>query len=237
MVLSKLLNLFFISTSSTLYAQNCLPVYSGPVQKIIVSTPRTCQLAQNMAEELRQVSLEIKRDAKVTLVIGPPSDNAGFDDGHLIEIPERFVRFNRYNNANPGDSRQPQIAVVHEYGHAIFLELLKKEFSKNFHDLFEKLEQSSKESEDFLTLGSSPKEQFNNLLQSDKYRLYSEIFNAYSELYADTVAIYYLNDPKIMFHGLYFEGLSDREYNFIQLRDFSIQHKLKSIEPFNGDLL
>ena len=220
-------------TMSAFAAGPCLPKKVDAVQKIILFSPdASCEAAQDMANVLQNVQDQFSVPAPVTLVMGPRFDNAGFDDGHMIEIPVQFIHETRYGEPALGDLAQLEAIVIHEYGHAILSQILKKNFPEEFKGIFAEMERVSAYREAGIENEKKYLKVTYNFPDEKAYVRYSQIMTPYSELFADTVAVYFLNEPGAMLRALYFDDLSRQEYKYIKLRDFSSEHTLEDLEVF-----
>lgn len=227
------LTLLSITSAFAANADICKPRKVDAVQKIVLFTPdASCEAAQDMAAVLQSVQDQFGVPAPVTMVMEPRYDNASFDDGHMIEIPVQFVHETRFGKSAYGDLAQLEVIVIHEYGHAILSQILKKNFAEEFKSIFAELERISAYRENsIIKENKSPKVTY-NFGDEKAYERYAQIMVPYSELFADTIAVYSLNEPGAMVRALYFDDLSRQEYNYIKLRDFSVEHTLKDLENY-----
>lgn len=220
-------------TSLSAQAQDtssCLLPASGPVQKLIFvanPTPAACQLAQDLADTLTSVSRTFQMSPKVTLVIGEQAGNASFDNGHIIRIPQRLLFADSLGNQYQANTDQLKAVVVHEYGHAILKEIWAQDFHEEFGELFANLEEISELAETNLELKISSRavrQMSSQLANSDAYGLYFRTLPAYSELYADALAVLFFNDPSAMYKALYYPQIPPSKEVFVGPRDFAKDH-------------
>jgi len=64
----------------------------------------------------------------------------------------------------------------------------------------------------------------------DNSRLYKIYATPYEELYADTVAVYFESNPSALTHALYFNEMTQTEYDYIKFRDFSNSYAKKDAD-------
>ncbi|MGE9745552.1 hypothetical protein [Bdellovibrio bacteriovorus] len=221
---------FFISLLlSSLPAQAVTSVscdgVTGVVREVVFLEHEDCALAKSLSDIFNQMAVTFKSSAAVNLVIGGPSDNASFDNGHIVQVPYRMVFYGKYGRKYETHLSNLYTSAAHEYGHAIFHEHLRTTAGPEFADLFSKLDQLSarklailKGASDVSFVGDST-----NLVYSPQFRLISSRMAAYAEFFADVLAVYHFQDRQAMVKALYHDGLDDFQYNYIRLRDFSSQ--------------
>lgn len=232
---------FFLSllTFSALVSEaqdsSCQLPTSGPVQNLIfVAKPSeaSCQLAQDLAQTLSDVGRTFAMSPSVTLVIGEQAGNASFDNGHIIRIPQRLVFSDSQGNQYQADTEQLKAVVVHEYGHAILKEIWAQDFREEFGELFAGLEEVSQIAETNLELKISSRavrQMSAQLANSEAYGLYFKTLPAYSELYADTLAVLFFNDPSVMYKALHYPQIPANKEVFVGPRDFAKDHSAEQL--------
>lgn len=205
---------------------------AGPVQNVLFTGSQNCPFALVMAQTLLDVTQTFQKGPPVTLVIGDKARNASFDTGHIIRIPQRLVFADKEGDDFQAEDRQLLTVVVHEYGHAILKEVWKKEFADTFGEMFADLEDLSNNAERNLTEKISSRgmrKRSEEIASQPAYRLYFLTLPAYSELYADALAVYYFNDPSVMYKALYFPSMPADKARLVVPRDFARQHSLEDL--------
>jgi hypothetical protein len=168
----------------------------------------------------------------VNLFVQHSFDNASFDGGSIIEVPEQLIFLSPYGQEFPADLVANLATVAHEYGHALlekkFENALLKQFPK--HAGFIKAQQEiSKlkiqvlEKPTSLELQKQLKEKNAALLANKNFIRFSKLTTAYSELYADVVAVYQYNEKGAIFKALYYDEMNDQQYRMVQTRDFDTE--------------
>ncbi|QDK39387.1 hypothetical protein [Bdellovibrio sp. NC01] len=184
------------------------------------------------AEDLSHVFNEIKETfggPNVTLVIGTESDNAAFDLGHMIELPYRMIFYGRYGQEYPVPRANVVTAAAHEYGHSIFHERVKKEFPQ-FTELAKDLANLSNVKEAYYRKQvpySKVDEANKEIAKVTNYADFVNYLSAYSEFFADVIAVYQYDSKSAMVQALYYDAMSKEEFNYISLRDFDHEPSMR----------
>ncbi len=168
---------------------------------------------------------------KVSLIIHRASGNASFDYGGNISIPQSLIFPGKYGHTIYGNQFKISSIFAHEYGHAVFNEELKKrEFFKVFNLYSRRISELRVKNLLAYTNGNignminRTKDQMNDLSERRKqldYIKMRDFITAYSELYADVVATYLVNQKSDIFEALYHDSLNDRQYEMLKARSFS----------------
>lgn len=196
---------------------------NGAVREVIFLEHQDCELAASLSDIFNEMAQTFQSTASVNLVIGGPSDNASFDNGSIVQVPYRMVFYGKYGRSYEVPLSNLYVSAAHEYGHAIFHEALRKSAGDEYKNLFAKLDDLSarklailKGASDVNFVGDSTA-----LYYSPEFRHISSRMGAYSEFFADVLAVYHFNDRRAMVKALYHDGLDDFQYNYIRMRDFS----------------
>ncbi|GEM_PF-3772939 len=231
-----IVGLALIWSSGGQAAQECRIEGDGPVKDVLFTAQVNCHLAEILAKTLQKAALFSPRQPDISLIIGDKAGNASFDNGSVIRIPQFMFFTDRAGNTFPASSDQLEKVVVHEYGHAVLKELWKREFAQEFATLFADLESLSSivvENTKKKISGRGVRQRGQQLAMSEAYSLFYKTLPAYSELYADTLTVLYFAESGAMFQALHFAHLSEEKSLGVELRDFSKQHDLRSIEKTN----
>lgn len=191
----------------------------GPKSKI------NCELLNKIHEVSVKVSEVFSTYPKVSLFLEQQGFAASFDQAKIIKVPQKFFRRNskRKYHVQEGDSILP--IFVHEYGHAIFSEMLKDEFTE-FQDISQKTERMAdihieikkhqqdikdpsltgknrKAKQDKIYKLSLEVQQIKKSLNNDKtVQKLRKIIIPYHELFADIVAVYFYEKTEIMMNAV-----------------------------------
>lgn len=194
----------------------------GTAKDVIFLAAPNCDIAKDISDVVNEISATFGGPS-VTLIIGGASDNASFDLGHLIELPYQMIFYGRYGTEYPVPRMSVVTSAAHEYGHAIFHERFKKEFP-HFADMVAKLAKVS-DVKEAKARGQATQEQLNqamtDLTKTPSYAEFSKYFSAYSEFFADVIAVYNMQDKSAMLSALYYQQMSDTDFAFIRMRDFA----------------
>lgn len=224
-MLGFLFSLLLMSSGSVLAAPvvaSCNGV-GGVVQEVIFLEHEDCSLAADLSGVFNQMAQSLKTTTKVNLVIGGPSDNASFDNGSIVQVPYRLVFYGQYGKTYETSLSSLYVSAAHEYGHAIFQEGLRHSLAEEYKELFDKLDSLSarklailKGESDVSFVGDSTL-----IYYSPEFRRLQSRMSAYSEFFADVLAVYHFNDRRAMVSALYHDGLNDFQFNYIKMRDFT----------------
>ncbi len=224
-------------SSQVSLAHPCALPRQGPVANILFRAGVNCALAEELANTLADLAQSYPLAApKVTLSIGDKATNASFDNGHIIWIPQTLYfadASGRTQNARP---EQFSAVVVHEYGHAVLNVALKKAFDEDLGSLFDSFQELSTEAEENILLKISPRgfrNKGSKVANTDEFQVYNRNIPAYSELFADALAVFYFNDPSVMKNALAFAKISPDKSLQVKLRDFAVSHSLDSLKETN----
>lgn len=215
---------------SFLFALILSPVLAAPVSSCeggggVVSEVRfqgqtNCDLAAQLSRVFNEMAGQFGEAPSVRLVIGGSSGNASFDNGSTIQIPMQLVFSGSYGGVSAVPASSLYVAAAHEYGHAIFHQKLRRQFPE-YSDLFAGLAKLS----DARWNGTmSPEQQrslYSEIMKVPEHSQFMRHLTAYAELYADVVTVFQFQDPSAMFKALYYDAMTDFQYHYVRMRDFS----------------
>ena len=202
----------------------------GQIQDVLFLKEPACEFAKEISDVINQMSGIFGGPPPVTLVFGGETDNASFDMGHMIQLPYHMIFFNRYGQEFPVPRASVITSAAHEYGHAIFQERLKKEFGTEYGKAFAALVEASdiKEKSFRSQAGDDDFKKFNaELCKMPEYQALNSFTTAYSEFYADLLAVYFFKDKSAMFSALYYDDMNDHDFNYVKMRDFGSSPSLR----------
>lgn len=199
------------------------------------------QQVQNIIEEIQKISED---KVPVSLMVRAIYSGASFDGGTIIDVPERLIFSNQYAQEF-GVSLSGNLSVVaHEYGHALLRAKMERSFKKNFPEAYGYMQARKEVSALSIKLMQNPDSvEYINLLKekeaaitgNKKYMDFFILHLAYSELYADVVAVYTDNSKNSIFSALYYNEMSNFEYKYVQTRSFDSEfdnsHAMYMSEP------
>lgn len=215
--------IFALFLSPSFASSTKCPDVNGVVKDVIFTQENDCDLAKQIATIFNGMAKTFGVAPEVTIIFGGPLDNASFDLGHTIEIPYRMAFYGNYGQEYPVTMESLITSAAHEYGHAIFNEAVKKEFSSPFGEVLKKLEKISERKSALLNGATDPSfpTDMSELMKSDIYRVMTKQLTPYSEFYADTLAVFFYQSKTAMLEALYYPEMDTYKYNFIRMRDFS----------------
>lgn len=168
----------------------------------------------------------------VNLFVQRTFDNASFDGGTIIQVPERLIFTSEYGQEYPTTVVANLATVAHEYGHALLEKKLENGLLKEFPQYagFISLSQEisalkiqALKNPDSLEVKKKLEEKNQALLANKNFIRFARITTSYSELYADVVATYQANDKSAIFTALYYDEMNDRAFRMVQTRDFNTE--------------
>lgn len=199
------------------------------------------QQVENIIEEIQRISEE---KVPVSLMVRAIYSGASFDGGTIIDVPERLVFSNNYGQEF-GVSLPANLTVVaHEYGHALLRAKMERSFKKSFPDAYNYMQARKEVSALSIKLIQNPESvEYRDLLKkkeaaitgNKKFMDFFMLHLAYSELYADVVAVYTDSSKNSIFSALYYDEMSKFEYKYVQTRSFDSEfdrsHTVYMSEP------
>lgn len=225
----SLLALFSISISAqatcTLKHQIIKEIYS-PLKESF-----RCDFVQSLDDDFKNINQIFNKHYQKPLyvVLFPTGNNASFDLGHFLELPERMVYYDRFGNQLNSSIMGLSSIAHHEYGHFLFQELLREKFGSLFESLFQTFDNySNKKREIFAQKKSGfSKKESNEYIEALKNEpeiaRFNKVISIYTELYADIISVYYSSNKNAIFESLYYDKMSDFEYSLVQLRSFDLK--------------
>ncbi len=203
-----------------------------------------CNLVEKTHLLVDDISSIFGESPEIYLFLDESSYAASFDQGHILNVPQRFFRKSKKGKLHikSGDKILPIIA--HEYGHAIFtkklsdnLPLLKPiifrraQISSKLRDVKQILEdvknpnltgQQRKLRLAQVQVKSKEISEIKKTFQSREIvQKVIKVIGPYHELFADIVSVYYYDDLEIMKETLSHPEYSESENNLVLRRSFS----------------
>jgi len=184
-----------------------------------------CTLVQQIHDLSTKVSNTFDIHPYVSLFLEQRAFDASFDQAKIIKIPQHFFRKNSEQQYHIQSGENILPIFVHEYGHAIFTELLREEFPE-YDEISSKVQLISdilitiKELQEEIkspTIVATHRKELQDeiyrksvILQKHKKELgknttaqrLKEIIIPYHELFADIVAVYFYEDKSIIKHAV-----------------------------------
>lgn len=219
---------FFISlllSSVPVHAATTCEGVRGAVREVVFLEHEDCELASALSDIFNAMAVTFKSSATVNLVIGGPSDNASFDNGAIVQVPYQMIFYGKYGRKNSLPRSSLYTSAAHEFGHAIFHQHLRVAAGEEYKNLFAKLDDLSSRKLAILKGGTDVSFAGDsiNLVYSPEFRLISSRMAAYSEFYADLLAVYHFQDRQAMVKALYYDGMDDFQFNYILMRGFELE--------------
>ncbi|WP_127716885.1 hypothetical protein [Halobacteriovorax sp. HLS] len=216
--------LCFITNTFALFQTHCGEnTFEHSQAYVIKERSITCEKIDYFQSIIKDISNFFEEPPFVRLFIGLKSSNASFDYGESINIPLQLVYANHYGSEYYPDSNLSEYILAHEYGHAIFTNLLKNnEFYREIYLVdkqvskleFKRKIEGSLEEDDQLRLADLT-------LKKRSFNKVRRLLNDYSEFFSDVVAVYYANDKEVMVDALYSFSMSDQQFSLAMARSFS----------------
>lgn len=219
---------FFISlllSSVPVHAATTCEGVRGAVREVVFLEHEDCELASALSDIFNAMAVTFKSSATVNLVIGGPSDNASFDNGAIVQVPYQMIFYGKYGRKNSLPRSSLYTSAAHEFGHAIFHQHLRQSTGQEYKNLFAKLDELSSRKLAILKGGVDANfaGDLINVVESPEFRLISSRMAAYSEFYADLLAVYHFQDRQAMVKALYYDGMDDFQFNYILMRGFELE--------------
>lgn len=192
-----------------------------------------CDYIHDVEELMNSVQTFSEDKVSLNLFVRYVDNSPAFDGGSIIEIPERFVMSSTERNGE--DYYVPLVhnitVVAHEYGHALLDKKLEKTLMQEFPEEVGYIEASKELSElkiaKLLKLNPESKENLdkaqNEIYANKKFQRFANLTAAYSELYADVVAVYYSNSKSAITDAIFMTGSGIQALRIAQLRDFNTE--------------
>lgn len=188
-----------------------------------------CNYVSEVEDVITNIQQYSEDQIAINLFVRGVDNNASFDGGSIIEVPEQLVFTNKFGQRYPAFLVSNLATVAHEYGHALLEKKLEDELLEQFPKEVGFIKASKEISNLQIQIQENPdsKELINELKEKNSARIknrdfirFARLTTTYSELYADVVAAYqYLNKGAI-FKALYYDEMNDQEFRMVQTRDF-----------------
>ncbi|MBC7714045.1 MAG: hypothetical protein H7177_11950 [Rhizobacter sp.] len=190
-----------------------------------------CEYVSGVESVVTSIQKFSEESVPVNLFVQHQFDNASFDGGTIIEVPEQLIFTNDYGQQYPTDVVANLTTVAHEYGHALlekkFEQTLLKQFPKQagFIPANQELSKLKIQAIKNPTEENSKLRQEKNseILANADYIRFARITTGYSELYADVVAVYEYGEKDAIFKALYYDQMNDFQFKMVQTRDFGTE--------------
>lgn len=179
--------------------------------------------------------------ANIHAIITPYGNNAGFDYGTNIYIPRSMQFTNDWGADIVYKTTMDVVAVFsHEYGHAVFDDLLGrilpvhrqlKAIKAEISALDLKRIQSPLNDEERKTIFELMKQKEESITQNKEFIRVAVLAMPYGELFADAIAVFERDSKGAIFEALYDPNISKARnpmaYEYLAARDFSQLHELE----------
>ncbi len=235
--MNKLL-IFLTLISLNTYAQEklgeCSLQKNGPVIEAYPTSktePMNCDYVHDVENVFLNVQQFSEQKVSLSLMVQPRFDNASFDGGTIIEVPQELVFQGQYGQEYPAMLDSNLATVAHEYGHALLEKKMELELGGDFPALKTMVQKEQEISALKIAVLVGPTET-NQALLADKvkalmndpfYIRWANITTGLSELYADVVAVYNDNDKGAIMNALYYDQMSNQDYLYVKTRDFDTE--------------
>lgn len=208
----------------------------APLREVIFyKTSEDCTLFRRLNQVLTNLTERLSPGPTVSLILRDKATNASFDNGHIIWLPKTLYARSGPDQEHAATPSQLATVLVHEYGHALLKVRLEQEFQEDFGGLFWELADISSESLENIRMGISSRgiqARGNHVAATEEFQIFFKHYPAYSELYADLVAILYFDDPSAMSSAMNFAAHGSFR-NSVTLRDFGRENSLEEIVASN----
>lgn len=223
----------FITTSA--FAGDCPLKEKSPVIEayaISSSGQMDCRYVTNVEDMIIGVQKFSEEKVPVNLFVQHIFDNASFDGGTIIQVPERLIFTSEFGQEYPTTVVANLATVAHEYGHALLEKKLENELLKQFPQYagfiplsqeISALKIAALKNPDSKDIQQELEVKNKELLANKNFILFARLTTGYSELYADVVANYHLDDKSAIFSALYYDEMNDRAFKMVQTRDFNTE--------------
>lgn len=228
-----LLILFFTVLSFSNFAQVTCSLKYQVIKEIYspLSDSFRCEFVQSLDSEFHDINQIFNKNYSKPLyvVLFPTGNNASFDLGHFLELPERMVFYDRFGNQLSSSIMGLSPIAHHEYGHFLFQELLKEKFGSLFEPLFNTFDTYSAKKRQIYSqkksgfTKSESNEYIDALKKEPELERFNKVISIYTELYADIISVFYSSNKNAIFEALYYDRMSDFEYGLVRLRSFDLK--------------
>lgn len=224
------------SPAQSVPSSACAGQAIAPLREVIFyKTSEDCTLFRRLNRVLTNLTERLTPGPTVSLILRDKATNASFDNGHIIWLPKALYARSGPDQEHVATPSQLATVLVHEYGHALLKVRLEQEFHQDFNGLFWELADISAESLENIRLGISSRgiqARGNHLAGTEEFQIFFKHYPAYSELYADLVAILYFDDPSAMSSAMNFAA-HGRFQSSVTLRDFGRENTMEEIITSN----
>lgn len=242
-----MLAFFLLFTALPSFAQTECAFSPNTLVRGYITQPRmrlNCDFIKEADKVIRESAELAQVSPKVFLAISGEGSDAAFDMGTILEVAQQFVLYNDYGQAYGRPSVDNFAVVAHEYGHAIFAQIL-MDTSPEYRPIFTFLRANSEErfrlNRALLSLPKSPElvkqlelnnQQRINFLGAPKNAKLYEACVIYSELFGDLIAVFQSGRKEAITSALFNPRLSPQARNLAFARSFDDSSDFK-IHPYN----
>jgi hypothetical protein len=193
----------------------------------------SCHNISSFDDTLSRVAELVDNAPKVALFIQNRHNNASFDMGRIIRIPIQLEFSGKYGTTYSGNYMGVHTVLAHEYGHAIFSQKIKGyDFYKNIQKLSYQSSSYELAIQDAYAKGNpgnivdfyhkQKKHLFEKRKNDPYFQKVAKLSTPYNELFSDVVAVVAKNDKRAVMMALYYDEMSDQQYQIVQGRSFEV---------------
>lgn len=195
--------------------------------------PTEPDYARQFTDELTHIDSYGLAHGNVDIIIsGFGSDEAASDYGHIVSLPRQLALEGEFGNMTYKYMNDLVSVFSHEYGHFIFGELTKAKVPE-----FAQLNQiGNRISELTLQIVKNPDmsdaqvQTIQNQIKAQYDRIYKDPLMLrvaqtsipYSELFADTVAVYSSDSKSVIYNALWYPHMHGSLEDYVRARDFGV---------------
>nr|BDT29429.1 hypothetical protein BHI3_28950 [Bacteriovorax sp. HI3] len=217
------------------FAHDCPLKENSPVIEayaVSSSGQMDCGYVTNVEDMIIGVQRFSEEKVPVNLFVQHIFDNASFDGGTIIQVPERLIFTSEFGQEFPTTVVANLATVAHEYGHALLEKKLENALLKQFPQYagyitfsqdISALKIAAVKNPDSKDIQQKLEAKNKELLNNKNFIRFARVTTAYSELYADVVANYQFDDKSAIFTALYYDEMNDRAFRMVQTRDFNTE--------------
>jgi hypothetical protein len=196
--------------------------------------PTEPDYARQFIDELQHIDSYGLTQGKVDIVIsGFGSDEAASDYGHIVNLPRQLALEGEYGNMTYKYMNDLVSVFSHEYGHFIFGELTKakvpefarlNEIGNRISELtLQIIKNSDMPEAQVKALQEQIREQYDLIYKDPLMLRVAQTTIPYSELFADTVAVYAADSKSVIFSALWYPHMHGSQEDYIRARDFGVE--------------
>ena len=234
-ITTTLVSLGALLSITQVFAGDCSLKPNGPIIEAYAMEANhnmNCDYVTSVEDMILNVQNFSEHKIPVNLFVQRAFDNASFDGGSIIQVPEQLIFRSEYGQEYPTMMIANLATVAHEYGHALLEKKLEDALLKQFPKFAGYITASQDLSQLKIKALLNPSSQElqkqvdqknKDILANKDFIRFAKITTSYSELYADVVAVYQYEDKGAIFSALYYDEMNDRSYRMVQTRDFNTE--------------